>query len=282
LISKENENIVCKYCGSPAKTKCGSYKGIPRYLCKSCGRKYKADDHLFYMRASPEYVAEALSSYYNNITLKEIQAEIKDKYGFSAAQSTIYRWIERYTKKLVNITQELKPQVGDTWLVSGITLRIARFHLSIYYVVDEKTKFLISSVLGSKSDYTTARPFIQEAAIIASKLPKVVLVGLPPRYCSELEETFGCEVHHLQRHSDYVDDYRELIDIYREMSESQRDFILSLKHPNTIRRSRLGFNIHYNYFKPQESLNGKTPAEMAIVNCPFHTWQEAVDKIVLD
>jgi len=41
------EEIKCKNCGSTAVSKFGSYKGVPRYWCKVCKRKFKADDDLY-------------------------------------------------------------------------------------------------------------------------------------------------------------------------------------------------------------------------------------------
>lgn len=48
--------ITCKNCGSTAVVKFGSYKGVQRYFCKACKRKFKADDDVFHMRKSPPIV----------------------------------------------------------------------------------------------------------------------------------------------------------------------------------------------------------------------------------
>jgi hypothetical protein len=42
--------ITCKNCGSNAVVKFGSYKGVQRYWCKSCQRKFKADADIFHER----------------------------------------------------------------------------------------------------------------------------------------------------------------------------------------------------------------------------------------
>jgi transposase-like protein len=34
------KTIICKNCGSEAVVKFGSYKGVPRYWCKACKRKF--------------------------------------------------------------------------------------------------------------------------------------------------------------------------------------------------------------------------------------------------
>ena len=41
---QQQNRLVCKYCGSEAVSKFGAYKGVQRYWCKACKRKFKADD----------------------------------------------------------------------------------------------------------------------------------------------------------------------------------------------------------------------------------------------
>jgi len=46
--------VTCKNCGSEGVVKYGSYKGVQRYYCKVCERKFKADDSLFHMKVSAD------------------------------------------------------------------------------------------------------------------------------------------------------------------------------------------------------------------------------------
>ncbi len=59
------EIVACKHCGSKAVVKYGNYKGVPRYFCKSCQRKFKKDDNQFKMRIPTEQMATALHDYYD-------------------------------------------------------------------------------------------------------------------------------------------------------------------------------------------------------------------------
>jgi transposase-like protein len=58
---KTIKTITCKHCGSEAVVKYGSYKGVPRYLCKVCKRKFKADDNLYGMRANTKDISSAFT-----------------------------------------------------------------------------------------------------------------------------------------------------------------------------------------------------------------------------
>lgn len=50
------EQVACKNCGSEAVLKYGSYKGVPRYYCKVCRRKFKADDNLSGMSGKRRHI----------------------------------------------------------------------------------------------------------------------------------------------------------------------------------------------------------------------------------
>jgi transposase-like protein len=74
--------VICKNCGSEAVVKFGSYKGVQRYWCKVCKRKFKADNALFDMKVSPEYISTALSMYYSGSSISDIRNQLKQEYGY--------------------------------------------------------------------------------------------------------------------------------------------------------------------------------------------------------
>ena len=58
MNQKQNSNtITCKYCGAGGVVKYGSYKGVQRYWCKVCQRKFKDDDTTFHMKVSPQFIS---------------------------------------------------------------------------------------------------------------------------------------------------------------------------------------------------------------------------------
>ena len=67
------EQIKCKYCGEDGVVKYGSYKGVPRYWCKICKRKFKADTNPFNMRVAIEYISSALNMYYTGSSIDDIR-----------------------------------------------------------------------------------------------------------------------------------------------------------------------------------------------------------------
>ena len=70
------ETIACKNCGSNAVVKFGSYKGVQRYWCKSCQRKFKADADVFHMKVPADYVSSAVSMYYSGMSVNDVRTQL--------------------------------------------------------------------------------------------------------------------------------------------------------------------------------------------------------------
>ena len=52
--------IICKHCDSEGAVKFGTYKGVQRYYCKACKRKFKADDTTFHMKKDTNLVSSTV------------------------------------------------------------------------------------------------------------------------------------------------------------------------------------------------------------------------------
>ena len=91
------ETVKCKNCGSTAVVKFGSYKGVPRYFCKSCERKFKADHTAFHSKFPAEWESAAVDMYYRGMAIKDISDHLKQEHGYAPSKSVIGKWIDKYT-----------------------------------------------------------------------------------------------------------------------------------------------------------------------------------------
>ena len=74
-------NIVCKYCNSKAVVKFGTYESKQRYWCKSCKRKFIANDSLFNMKTPANQVSSAVDMFYRGMSINDIRQHLR---GFVA------------------------------------------------------------------------------------------------------------------------------------------------------------------------------------------------------
>jgi transposase-like protein len=100
--------ITCKHCGSSAVVKYGTYKGVQRYWCKICKRKFKADGTLFHMKTPANQVSSALNMYYEGMSIKAIRRNLQQEYGNMPSTATIYEWIQKFTQYATDSIRRLQ------------------------------------------------------------------------------------------------------------------------------------------------------------------------------
>ena len=120
----EPQQIACKYCGSTDVMKYGLRNGVQNYICAKCHRKFTAKDTPFHMQTPTEQIGAALNMSYDGMSLSSIARHLEESYKNHVDPSTVYRWIIRYTNKVINVLESLKPSVSDTWVVDETVLKI--------------------------------------------------------------------------------------------------------------------------------------------------------------
>src|SRR4030042_1657314 len=143
----ENE-ITCKYCGSGGVLKFGTYKGVQRYWCKGCKRKFKADDTTFHMKTDTNLVSSSLNMYYEGMPIKAIRRHLLQEHQHAPSTATIYEWIQKYTQYATGSAKGYHPQVGDVWIADETVLKIDGENLWLWDIIDDKTRFLLANRLS--------------------------------------------------------------------------------------------------------------------------------------
>ncbi|MFW6102303.1 MAG: transposase [Chloroflexota bacterium] len=85
----------CKYCGGNHVSRYGAVKGVRRYFCCDCKRKFTSKDNLFHMKVPRLFVEMAQSLRAENLLYREIAQYLEEHYGYSPSVSSIHRWVRR-------------------------------------------------------------------------------------------------------------------------------------------------------------------------------------------
>jgi len=83
----------CKYCGGNHISRYGMVKGVRRYFCCDCKRKFISKDNLFHMKVPRRFVEVAQSLWADHLLYREIAQYLKEHYGYSPSVSSIHRWV---------------------------------------------------------------------------------------------------------------------------------------------------------------------------------------------
>lgn len=269
------EIVTCKHCGSKAVVKYGNYKGVPRYLCKICHRKFKKDDNQFKMRLPTEQMATTLHDYYDGgSSVRSIGRHILQETGSTPSTATIYEWIQRYTQYITDSIKGYHPEVGDVWIADETVLKINGHNVWLWDIIDERTRFLLASRLSRSRTTKDAQILMDRAIKTAGKSPETVLTD---KLASYLDVNYGKGAEHRQG-SPFAtkEDSTSRIERWHGTMKARTKVMRGLKNYETAHDFVAGFLAFYNYLRPHESLESKTPAEVAWITYPYRNWDDLI------
>jgi putative transposase len=270
------ETVTCKYCGSSAVVKYGTYKGVPRYFCKSCKRKFKRDDRQFKMKTATEQVATALHDYYDGgSSVRAIGRHILQETESKPSTATIYEWIQKYTQYITDSIKGYHPKVGGTWIADETVLNVGGQKIWLWDVIDSDTRYLLASRISTSRTTRDAQILIDRAVKIAGKPPKVVITD---KLSSYLDVNYGEDAEHRQGSPFSTEDSTSQIERWHGTVKARTKVMRGLKNIETAHDFVAGFLAYYNYLRPHESLDNKTPAESAGIQYPYKNWTDLISR----
>jgi transposase-like protein len=106
-------DITCKYCGGHRVIRYGHYRNIQRFFCKDCRRKFADNDALPNMQTPVDQIGGAIGMFYEGQSLNKVCRLLTQIYHSYPSDSTVYRWVARFTKRAINEARDYKLDVGD-------------------------------------------------------------------------------------------------------------------------------------------------------------------------
>jgi putative transposase len=271
----EVKQIKCKHCGSEAVVKFGSYNGVSRYYCKVCKRKFKADDNLDGMRLPTSQIASALNLFYDGESVRAIGRHLKQETGHTPSTASIYDWIQKYTQYLTDSIKDYHPNVGNEWIADETVLKIGGQQLWLWDIIDNRSRFLLASRLSTSRTTRDAQILIDRAIKTAGKEPETVLTD---QLASYLDVFYGKDAEHRQGSpfSTKEGESTSKIERWHGTLKQRTKVMRGLKNLETAIDFTNGYLAYYNYLRPHESLDNRTPADIAGIKYPYHNWEDVI------
>jgi len=262
---EETPVLSCKFCHSPNIIKYGEKNGKQNYLCKDCGRKFVNNIDFENMKYNPKIIALTMDLYFKGVSLRKIAHHLKQFYNLNISHKTVHNWIEKYVGIMNTYVNTLNPEIGNIWHADEMMVNVARTWEYLWNVMDEETRFQLASVISKERKIEDARRAFQNAKKnVGGRKPKYIVTdglqsynrAVRKEFHTKIKETVhikGVGLRH-QRNNNHVERLHGTI---REREKTMRA-IKTEKTPIIE-----GHRIYYNFIKPHESLNDKTPAEIA-------------------
>lgn len=267
----EPKKITCKNCGSIACVKFGTYKGVQRYYCKVCNRKFKPDDTLFHMKTPANQISSTLSMWYEGMSQNAIRRHLRQENQNMPSSATIYEWIDKYTQSAINQTRQYKAKVGNVWVADETVLRIDGQNVWFWDIIDKDTRFLLASRVSTSRTTQDAQILVNKAISKAGKNPKLVITD---KLASYLDIDYGKDTEHRQGSpfKTTQEDSTRDIERFHGTLKARTKVMRGLKNLESAIQFTEGWLVHYNYLRPHEGLDDRTPAEVAGIEFPCKNW----------
>jgi putative transposase len=275
----------CKFCGSRDVVRYGYTKNVPQWWCKRCRRKFEDNKALPRMRSPMDQQAAVLSMFYGGMSLKDIRTNLaKERNNPSVSRSTLERWILRFTKIAVDEANKHQLKLGDkpVFVADETVLRLGGDgkggrNVWLFDIIDRDSRFLLATHLAFTRTMKAAQALMEQAYERAGKPPERVLTDGLKVYPDAVERTFGADSRHVLSQPFVEKDSTNLIERFHSTLKTRTEIMRGLKRPEATRRLLDGWLVYYNFMRPHDALDGKTPAEVAGVKYPFKGWTDVVE-----
>ena len=279
--------VTCKFCGTDDVAKFGkSSGGGQRYTCRGCKRTFVDNNAPAGMRFSAKVIATALNLFYEGTSLEAIRRHIRLEHGDYPGHATVYEWIVKYSKKAVGQMGSCQVNAGPLWAADETVLKVAGGKTktgsdnTIWFwdVIDEDSRFLLASHMSQTRTIRDAETLFRRAGRVAMKPPKFIVTDKLAAYIDGIERVFGADTTHVQSRGMASSTHNNVIERFHGTLKDRTKVMRGLHSKESARLVTDGWLIHYNFFRPHQSLKGRTPAEVAGVEAPFKSWADVVNR----
>ena len=159
----------------------------------------------------------------------------------------------------------IQPDIGDVWHTDEMMVNVHGSWEYLWNVMDETTRFQLASVVSTERRVRDARNVFKRAKNnCGGRKPKYIVTDGLPSYKRAVKKEFPTNVHETEhlynvglQHHPNNNHVERLHGTIRQREKVMR----GLKVDDTPIVE--GHRLFYNFIKPHESLDGKTPSEQA-------------------
>lgn len=271
-------NVTCKYCHSENVRKYGKYKETQYYYCNDCKRKFSNPDAIPKMQYSTDKVADAISMYFEGMSLKEIRRNFIQQHNDYISDVTVLNWVNRFTDLAVKEAKKYKPSVGSIWVADETMLDIDGKNIWLWDIIDTKTRFLIATHMSYTRTTKDAEQLMKQAYQRTGKIPHIIYTDKLRAYLDGIELTFGAWTKHKAGSPFDVGSNNNYIERFHSTLKSRTKVMRGLHTIKSARKYLDGWLVHYNFFRPHMSLRDSTPAFVAEIKFPFRNWKDVTEQ----
>jgi len=259
--------MMCKYCGSENVVKNGKVRGDQQFRCKVCSHQFIEGSDFPKMRTESRIISTAIDLYFEGLSVRKIQTQIKKIFGVYSNQMTIWKWIMKYSGLVSKFVETLNPQLMGIYKVDDTAIKCKGVQKWFWEIIDEETKFMVATHLSSSRTAEDAIILFKKSMKIAKKKPTSIYVDGLLAYIEGYNKVFrtlrkDTRPELIRKVGIRAVNSNNSIERLHGTLKDRTKVARGLKDEETVRTLLTeGWFVHYNFVRPHQSLKGKTPAQ---------------------
>lgn len=289
---QDSKNVVtCKICGSdeflvkygPRYNQSGT---VQKFYCKRCNIFSTDRNGYERMKNQTMTIVCALDLFFRNLSLREVQQHLQSTFGIDVSHVTIYNWIKKYVELVKSYTEDLKAITSERWHCDETLIRLRGRQMVLWCLLDSETRQLIAQHISQNRGKEDARILLAKGKRSSKTSPLQIVTDGNPAYNGAIETEFGGKnrsggstprtLHIVGPLVGKINNNK-----LERFNGSIKARLKPMGHLNSAEGARTfadGYEIHYNFIREHQSLNGRTPAEMAKMSEEKMNWRSLIDK----
>lgn len=268
-VKIENKGIVkqrsfCPYCNSEDTIGYGKRKTNngqkQRYRYRDCKKTFIDEKDFQRYKGNGKITTVILDLYFKGISLRGIRDHLKQFYGLELDHSNILRRIQKYSIVINDYVKTLKPEVANIWHHDEMKIQAGGKWKWLWNIMDEDTKFLITTQVSTKAKVKDSRKFFADAREQTDKQPAFLITDGRHPLTRSIEKEMP-EAQHVRLVT--LTDKRTNNQNIERLNGTIRDRVKTMRGFDSEETAELmtsAYRNYYNFIKPHSSIGGLTPA----------------------
>ena len=228
----------------------------------------------------------ALDLFFRGISLREVQQHLQSTFGIDVSYVTIYNWIKKYVELVNSYTKDLKATTSDRWHADETLIKVRGRQMVLWCLLDSETRQLIAQHISQSRSKEDATILFKKGKKSSKTSPNMIVTDGNPSYIEAIETEFARENQAPESDQTTLHVIGPLVgkinnNKIERFNGSIKGRLKPMGHLNTVEGARTfgeGYEIHYNFIREHQALNGRTPAEMAKISDEKVNWRQLIEK----
>lgn len=266
----------CPRCNASNTIRYGTRNGNQIWYCRPCRKQWTDNGAKPGRRVPPEQVAAAIGMFYRGLSTEDVRQTFSHVYDFEPSTASVYEWVRDYSNLAERELRDCPPtKLGGRWVADEMVVKAGGRNLWVWTMMDSKTRFILGSHVSLSRNAGDATALFKDAKRNAGgQIPRVIVTDGLASYPQARDKVFGLRTKHIVTGSVADDENNNLIERLNGTVRERTKVMRGMKSRKTAEELLEGWTTHYNYFRPHESLGGKTPSEAAATGCKLKSWED--------